>query len=409
MTAGTGKGALAGTVKLSGGSYLRFGTAGLSTTFKNSGTIKLDDAGSPDDFYVLGSVTFAGNGKIDVLGDGAFIANISTATLTNDATISGLAVISGADLSFVNGAKGVVDANASGGYLGFSPGSATNSGLMEATTGRMDIQGNITQTASGKIKAANAGSSLTLVGSTIVGGTVSTVKGSFLLALSGSGTSVIDTTKAIVNAGTMETYGGSTGANLVLTGEVKNTGALLAAGGNSIFAEAKVTGGTAEITGASEIDFEAQSSAKVAFDPTSTGLLVLEDAQKFTGTVAGMSSAPGAAIDLENMLFADGPTVNFDAGKHLLTVTDPVKGITDKIKIVGTGTFTDSNAADGSTLISDPPANAVNVPENSARLLAQSMATFGATGGLAASDHHGVERNLTPPDALASNSQHWAR
>ena len=125
----------------------------------------------------------------------------------------------------------------------------------------------------------------------------------------------------------------------------------------------------------------------------------LFDASKFTGTVAGMSSAPDAAIDLENIPFADGPMVAFNASTHLLTVTDPVTEKTDKIKIVGTGSFNSSMATDGSTLISDPPAAPVSVP-NSVHLFTQSMASFGAPTGLTGSGPHAVsERGFS--DLLA--------
>jgi hypothetical protein len=152
-----------------------------------------------------------------------------------------------------------------------------------------------------------------------------------------------------VNAGMIVANGG----NLFISVSVENSGTLEASNGKTLTITGTVTGGTAVIHGAGNIVFEGPSSANVTFDAGSTGILDLFDATQFTGTVAGMSSAPGAAIDPQNIAFADDPTVNFNARTHLLTVTDPVTHVTDKIKIVGTGTFTASLAGDGiTTLIS---------------------------------------------------------
>ena len=95
-----------------------------------------------------------------------------------------------------------------------------------------------------------------------------------------------------------------------------------------------------------------------------------------------MSADPNAHI-LLIMAYADGPVVNFDATKHLLTVTDPVTHVTATIKIVGTGSFAASLGPFGTTAISDRPANPAGVPKAGAQLLAQSMASFGAGSGTA--------------------------
>jgi hypothetical protein len=155
----------------------------------------------------------------------------------------------------------------------------------------------------------------------------------------------------VVNAGILEATG--TGGMLLQYNVIENSGQLIANNG-VLIAEGAVTGkGTALIEGTGMVEFDAASSAATTFAKGSTGELILKDATQFTGTVAGLSTAPGASIDLENIAFAAGPTVNFNARTHLLTVS--AAGTTDTIKIVGTGTFTANRATDGSTLITDPP------------------------------------------------------
>jgi hypothetical protein len=69
------------------------------------------------------------------------------------------------------------------------------------------------------------------------------------------------------------------------------------------------------------------------------GVLFLDDATQFTGTVAGLSSNPGAAIVLTNVPFADGPVVSALSASGVFTVTDPVTHVVDTIKTVGGGPF----------------------------------------------------------------------
>ena len=410
VTSGTGTGSLAGTIDITNETALVLGADATTTTFENAGTINVKSGTGTLNVNallgVLGNVTLTGKGDVAMSGSDAIIGtNSSAATFTNDSTISGHGVIGDvADLhlSFVNGSKGVVDGSSTGLGIATDGGSVSNSGLMEATTGSgiLTLLTAITQTAKGETKAATSGALVRLVNATVTGGKVSTVKGAFLSAPNGS--SVINVTTPIANHGTIEADGGT----LDVAGVVKNSGTLLAGGTatTSVLAlQDAVTGGEAEIQDSGEIAFEGAASTAVTFDAGVTGTLDLFDALKFTGTVAGMSGNPDAAIELENMPFADGPSVNFDATKHLLTVTDPITGITDKIKIVGTGTFTKSAAFDGTTLISDPPASSAVAPAtNAPLLLAQAMASFGAAGGVAGSDNGHLVENARATNFLSA-------
>jgi hypothetical protein len=202
------------------------------------------------------------------------------------------------------------------------------------------------------------------------------------------------------------------GANLTITGSVKNTGSLDAF--SLLDITGTVTGGAANIYSTGAIEFDGPSSVNVSFSSNpyngapSTGALLLGDATKFTGTVAGMSTNPGAGIVLGNIPFADGPVVSFNPTTHLLTVSATKQGrvITDKIKIVGTGTFAASPGLFGLTVIKDPPPIPASGPGTDMNLLVQSMASFGASSSVAASGTGGLAENYRSSDFLTPNSHH---
>lgn len=412
---GTGTSALAGTIDVTNLTALVLGTPpSTDTTFKNTGAIDLQSgtgAGDNAKLNIAGNVTLTGSGKINMSGDDAeiIVSQSTAATLNNDSIIAGDGVVGDLSdplLTFVNGAKGVVDGNTPGGLLIATDGTTvTNFGLMEATTGSgfLILTGNVTQMGNGSVKAATSGATVLLESADITGGQYSTVKGGILWATEGtSANNQISNPKPIKNAGTIRAEGG----NLLITGSVDNTtsGELVAGGatGSGILTvEGTVKGGQADLVDG-DLVLEGSTSAKIIVAAGATGLVDLFDPAGFSGTVAGMSQAPDASLDLENIEFADDPTVNFNSTTHVLTVTDPVTGTTDKIKIVGTGTFNKSAAFDGSTLISDPPAGAAAT--HSAQLLAQSTAGFGvASAGITAHDHIATA-GFTSSDALTSNS-----
>jgi hypothetical protein len=404
IASGTGT-ALAGTIKIANSAGLSLGTDSTSTNFSNTGTIDISSETLVTALSIAGTVTLTGDGKIVLSGsfpDSRLVSDGNPDTLTNGSTtsgntISGTGVIGDANMSFTNGAKGIIDADFKNDTLAIESETFTNSGVMEATAkGELVLETNITQTAGGKIKTASSGSSVALDGVTITGGTVSTVKGSTLASTSASS---ITTTTPIVNDGTIVAKGG----NLFISGSVENQGTLEADGKTLTITGTETGKGTAVIGGAGNILFEGASSANVRFEAGSTGILDLADARQFTGSVAGMSAAPGAGIELQNIAFADHPTVRFKAKKHLLIVTDPVTHVTDKITIVGTGSFKASLAGDGiSTLITDPPTGTAS----SARLLVQSMASFGDSGGIIGSGSGELTEHQTPLDFLATNPGH---
>jgi hypothetical protein len=169
-------------------------------------------------------------------------------------------------------------------------GTATNGGTL-------DFAGaSITNTNASVV--VDTGSTLDLNNSTITGGTL-TISGT----VDSTGTSSL-TGVALTNSETLETTGGS----LTISGSVANNGNLQS-NGSTLDITGPVTGnGTATISGSNSVlEFGSASAENTTFAPGSTGILKLDNAPSFAGTVAGLASSDG--IDLANFLFSNNPTV----------------------------------------------------------------------------------------------------
>jgi hypothetical protein len=194
---------------------------------------------------------------------------------------------------------------------------------------------------------SNSGAAIVLDNASIANGTVSIAEGSSLV--SEGGTNSINT-NSITNAGSIQ----STGTSTLILSSVANTstGELMAASGR-IEVAGNAMGGTAVIGAGGEIFFAGPASANVTFE--GNGVLILNDAMNFTGTVFGLTGNPGAAIVLANIPFADGPIVSPLSADGVFTVTDPVTNVVDTIKTNGGGPYIahgGTGAFIGSTLIS---------------------------------------------------------
>jgi hypothetical protein len=131
----------------------------------------------------------------------------------------------------------------------------------------------------------------------------------------------IDTgANTVVNSGTLEATGSG---GLVIDSNVENSGLLWANGGNIAF-HGSVTGGTALMDGAANIEFGAAASANVTFDTGATGTLKLVDSFDFSGIVSGFNQANH--LDLVDVAFGAGTAVSYvenQAGTGgTLSVTD---------------------------------------------------------------------------------------
>jgi hypothetical protein len=118
-------------------------------------------------------------------------------------------------------------------------------------------------------------------------------------------------TNVVENSGALEATGAS---GLTVQSHVANSGLLWANGGN-LAANGNVTGsGTAKIDGAATLEFAAAASANTTFDFGAAGTLKLDHSTDFTGTVSGFGA--GDHLDLLDMVFANGATLNYAANQN---------------------------------------------------------------------------------------------
>lgn len=360
VTEGTGQRALAGTIEIGNATSLVLGTfdqsqSGGNTTYKNTGTIAIQSGGSlkvKDAVQIDGGgrIIFSQFGRIGTYVEKNASGNMgSLGQLTNENTISGPGVIGAGDnspyLMFINASNGVIDADGNTLLINVGDGGFQNDGLVQASTdsGVLSIIGQITN--NGRIVSAASGAVIQLAGAQINGGTISIVEGATLLAQ--EDTNEINTTTTIANAGTIATDGG----RLTIIGSVNNsTGTVVNSGSLAVSdlfkVTGEVTGGRATIYLSGELELEATSSVDVLFDGLSSGVLILNAPEKFTGTVYGFQFNQNVSIDLRDLPFHN-PTVS--AANGVLTVTDPSRTIT--INIGDGSTFIAKKAVNGSTLI----------------------------------------------------------
>jgi hypothetical protein len=196
--------------------------------------------------------------------------------------------------------------NASGGYYlsEYQVVSAAQAGLIASATstdqngGIVDavVQAGPTTTSAAVI--VDAGSTLDLNNAAISGGTLTnsgTVNSTGASTLSGV---------AVTNSSLLE----ATSGKLTIDAAVINTGILLASGATLDITGAIAGNGTATIGGANAVlELGAASAETITFAEAPAGLLKLDNAQSFTGTVAGLAS--GDSIDLANFLSSTNPMI----------------------------------------------------------------------------------------------------
>lgn len=272
----------------------------LLGTIINSGTIGLNSTGDPTGLGIAGAVTLQGRGHV-TLSDNVnnqIEAASTGASLTNvDNTISGAGQIGQNDgnLTLIN--QGTIDANSAANPLTIHTGNTvTNSGLLEATLGGTlaidDSVANSIGALGGTILASGAGSQVILDPLTITGGTVKTLGGGTIETAANSGQSTI-TGAAISNAGTLEANSGST---LDIQASFNNAGVLDANGGDLIVTGNVSGAGSATISQVGEIEFGEKSTQSVTFAAGANGILKLDKAKGYTGTISGFSGPSGGGL-----------------------------------------------------------------------------------------------------------------
>ena len=187
VTDGTGVGGLKGTISIDNGSALSLGGA-----IVNSGTIKESSTGTAT--KILFSQTtnsLTGGGKIILSSDlhNQIFSTVASNVLQNvDNKISGAGELGNGQMTLINEAAGVIDANQAGAALNVNTAGnvITNRGTMKATLGGdLNILSAVNN-AGGTITAAGVGS-VVFLASTVLGGTVSASAGGVVQTSGGSG------------------------------------------------------------------------------------------------------------------------------------------------------------------------------------------------------------------------------
>ena len=142
----------------------------------------------------------------------------------------------------------------------------------------------------------------------------------------------------LINAGLLE----ATGSNLSVANSVFNTGGIVANGGNVSIAGNVNGAGTDTISGSSLLDIGSSvggaAAQAVSFSTGSTGTFKIDNAQSFSGTLAGL--ATGRTLDLGNIAIGSAAlTYTGSMTSGVLTVTDG----TTVAKIKLNGNYTQAN------------------------------------------------------------------
>jgi hypothetical protein len=164
------------------------------------------------------------------------------------------------------------------------------------------------------VTAADPSAVLTNVDNTIsgageLGAGQLTLDNAGVIDAAGANALTIDTgANVVANSGTLEATGSG---GLMVAGAVANSGTLSADGGNLTVEGAVGGGGAAEIGGGATLEFGAASSANVGFAADAAGMLKLDQASGFSGTVAGLGARD--AIDLGDIAFGGSDTLAYAA------------------------------------------------------------------------------------------------
>lgn len=114
----------------------------------------------------------------------------------------------------------------------------------------------------------------------------------------------------------------------------------------------------ATISNSGTLEIFSGGSAGTSLITISSGTLILDQSQAFSGTVAGLATSGAQNIDLLNISSASLQPLSYTAsgGSGTLTVTDGT--ITAQLNLIGAytvGSFKISDDGHGGTLITDPP------------------------------------------------------
>jgi autotransporter passenger strand-loop-strand repeat protein len=148
----------------------------------------------------------------------------------------------------------------------------------------------------------------------------------------------------VASGGTLTVSRGGTASATTVSG-----GTEIVSSGASIVG-ATLSGGVLEI--------KAGGTAGSSTINISSGVLILDDSQHFSGSVAGLATSGVQNVDLADIHFATANLVGYSNSgtSGTLTVTDGTH--TALLNVIGTYTLTSfkmSNDGNGGTLLTDPP------------------------------------------------------
>jgi len=306
----------------------------LSGTITNNGQIQFNNTNQV--LEINGAVTLTGTGSVTMtpgvgsFGNGTTIEGVTgSAILTNGAqqTIQGAGVIAG--LTLVN--NGSVLANANGGTLNVS-GTINNNNQMTATNGGTMAFDNATVTnGSAGVLAAQTGSTITLLSSSVAGGTLSTtgtgdiqINGVTLSNLTNNGTITAAYNSGNVLSGTIVNNGqiqfNDTNQLLSINGDVAltGTGSVTMTPGVGSFGNGTTIEG---VTGSAILTNGAQQTIQGA--GVIAGLTLVNNGSVLANANGGTLNVSGTINNNNQMTATNGGTMAFDNA----TVTNGAAGV----------------------------------------------------------------------------------
>jgi hypothetical protein len=291
----------------------------LQGAINNTGTISLSSAGNVTDLIIdTTGATLSGKGKVNLSsnGENRIYGATTASTLTNvDNTIQGGGQIGAGQLTLVNEAAGVINANsATGLVINVGPAAVANSGLIEATgAGGLTILNSTMDDSTGGALTAGNGSSISLQNADIIGGSLNVV-GTGFFQTTDVNSLFNGQTKTVNNKGVVNINNNTA---LTLQGSIANSGTIaLNSGGNVTDLIVDVT--NANLSGGGHVILSNNGENRIYGNTTATKLVNVDN------TISGGGQLGAGQLILVNQAkgVIDGTTpttLTIDTGANTIT------------------------------------------------------------------------------------------
>jgi hypothetical protein len=259
-----------------------------------------------------------GYGQLDGAVSGAAVNNTGQVTLTNNNTLYLQGTIN--NTGVITDAAGANNTDI-----------RINSPIVTLTGGGSLVLGGANARVFGQtngVELNNASGTISGAGQLGVGG-LAIVNGGTINANASGGIAISTGGSAVTNTGTLEA---SSGDPLTVANGVTNTGDIFANGANVTISGAVTGAGTAHIASGATLEFGSNSSAAVTFNASANGILKLDTANHFTGTLTGMST--GNTIDMHNITLS-GASLTYSGTATSGTLTVTSGSLVSKISMIG--------------------------------------------------------------------------